>query len=242
MSLSWTLLAVLVFFPVGLVLLFALGTDLPSRLAVWFASGFLMSQWMQVMIFVFTDRMAGHGGETKLNTLYFYHVKWTYVLAGAIVISGLVAVAVWLLCRDPNRLHFSWLVAVVGIALGLSQITGSSIPKFFGELSVGAFFLVGIFAERYFLSYPPGAVPPVHQLQSDALTSLGLLVALISIWSPFVLGFAGFLFRHYFAENPAMLQFQLTRYAAYVCWNLIGIGLVGWKTLQLLIAVRRGFS
>ena len=240
MTPTWITIVLLAIFPLGIALLFLSGVSHSLRLAVWFASGYLMSQWMHVMIFVFVDRMEDVSNITKLNVLYFYHVKWNYILAGAILISALLAWTVYALCRTPDRFSFAFLVIAVAIALGLSQLTGSSIPKFLGEVSLSTFFLLGIFADRFFLTYPAGSSPPHHQIQSDALTTLGLLVALVSIWSPFVLGFAEFLFKRYFAQASPMLQFQLTRYAAYVAWNLIGVAFIGWRAVLLLIQARRG--
>jgi len=198
---------------------------------------------MHVLIFVFYD-MANSGGtpNTVLNILYFWHVPWFYVLVGSLLLSVFLAVAVLALSLKENTIHLRWLLFSVCLAVLLSQFSGSSLPKLFGELSLSAFFILGIFSYRYFLTYARTSAPTVSQVQSDALTVFGMLVSLISIWAPFVLGFAEFLFNQYFQSDKLMLQYQLTRYGAYVAWDLVAIGLIGWRALECLINARRGVA
>ena len=239
MKAPFYMLCLLIGFPIAITLIFILGKSHSLILAVWYSSGFFISQWMHVMIFVFHNRMKGMTSPTELNIYYFYHAKWSSILLWGFIISAVLAVAIFKICQKPEKIDYRWLLSIVAVALVLSQSAGSSIPKFFGELSITAFFLLGMFSYRYLLTYPSGAQPLSHQIQSDALTTLGLLVAIISIWSPFVIGIANVMFNKYFTSNPLMLQFQLTRYASYVIWNIIGIGIVGWKCLEKLISIRK---
>ena len=226
-------------FPIAITLICILGKSFSLRLAVWYASGFLISQWMHVMIFVFYNRMTDNPQPTELNIFYFYHAKWSSILIWGMILSIMLALCIYRICQNPERIDYRWLVAIISVALILSQAAGSSVPKFFGELSMTVFFLLGILSYKYFLTYPAGVQPLPHQIQSDALTAFGLLVAIISIWSPFVIGIADLMFKKYFAASGLMLQFQLTRYASYVIWILVGISIVGWESIQKLILVRK---
>lgn len=236
-------IAIGVVFVAAGVLVFVKSRSFPMRLAIWLAAGFFLSQCMHVLVFVLHDMAkSGETPNTVLNVLYFWHVPWQYVLVGSLLLAVILAVVVLALSRKENTIHIRWLLLSVSLAVFLSQFSGSSLPKLFGELSLGAFFILGILSYRYFLTYAPTSAPTVSQVQSDALTVFGMLVSLISIWAPFVLGFAEFLFNQYFHSDELMLQYQLTRYGAYVAWDLVAIGLIGWRALECLINARRGVA
>lgn len=234
------MLLILALFPISLAAMFVFAQELSTRLAVWFASGWLMSQWMHVMLFVSKDRVAAKTEETFLQIAYFYRAKWWFILLAGIVIGVILVYILLYLCRNIENIRIHWVLFVVGVAIGLSQLSGSSIPKFGGEISMAALFIIGLILNRFFLTYAPGSNPPLHQMQSDALTSFGLIVALLSLWWPCAVQFGKFLFESYFARQPQMAQFQMTRYGGYICWMLVGIGLMVWKSLELLINARGG--
>lgn len=240
MSPTLGLVLVLALFPLSLAAVFLISDQLPFRLVCWFSAGFLMSQWMHVMMFVYTDRLSGSTGTTKLNLLYFFHVPWWAVLIAGVAIFIAMSAGLYSLVRDADDIRWRWALAILAIGLGASQLAGSSVPKLAGELAMAAFLLAGLLVHRYFLTYAPGSTPPAHQMQSDALTSFGLIVILMSVWWPCALGFGRFLFDSYFAEQPQMRQFQMTRYAGMIAWQLVAIGMLGWRSLELLIKARGG--
>lgn len=237
-TLGVLLVAVLLPFCLGAV--FQVARDLQTRLVVWLSCGLLLGQWMHAMTFFWADFQAGARGTTTLNVFYIFHVPWWLPLCvSAPVLMGLAFALQWAV-RDVDATRLTWLLGLLVAALTFSQAAGSSIPKLSGEVAMALFFVAGILVNRYFLTYAPGQVVPSSQVQSDALTSLGLLVSLVSLWWPAQLQFGQFLFEKYFKPDPAMAQLQMTRFAVYCAWMLLGISLIGWRTIELLVAARRG--
>jgi hypothetical protein len=104
-------------------------------------------------------------------------------------------------------------------------------------MSYIALFLLGVIAIRFFLTYPPGIDVPAYQRQSDALTSLGLLIGLVSIMGPFIVMLVDLIFK-YFADAGVIFQFEITRFGASVAWTLIGVGLIAFECIQALLRAR----
>jgi hypothetical protein len=202
-------------------------------------AGMVLSQWMHSMVFVMYDQSSGMPKQTALNVLYFYHVIWWIILGASIVLMTAGGLVMHRLIQQNRRIQFPRIILLVLGVIGMSQVIGSSIPKLSGEMSIGAFFIMGLLINRYFLTY--GAKEneiPSHQLQSDALTSLGLLVSIIALWWPAALGFGEFLWNGYFRKETVMAQFQMTRYGAYVAWTIFGFSIVGWKIIEKLVEAR----
>lgn len=237
MKVSVAIALILVLFPVSVCLFVALGKSLLVRLALWISLGYLMSQWMQVMIFVFRSIVEKSTTPAEVNMYYFIHIKWWVALILGITFSVLQAIILIRMSSFAQHINITHVFAVLLAALVLSQAAGSSIPKFAGELSLAALFLLGVIALRFFLTYPIGTEVPAYQRQSDALTSFGLLIGLVSIMGPFIIIMADLIWK-YFVNEGLILQFQITRYAAMVAWILLGIGLIGFECLKALIKAR----
>jgi hypothetical protein len=191
------------------------------------------------MVFVMFDQSSGVPKQTVLNVLYFYHVIWWIILGVSIVLMVACGLLFHRLIQRSGSIRFRRVILLVLGVIGMSQVIGSSIPKLSGEMSIGTFFIMGLLINRFFLTY--GAAEneiPTHQLQSDALTSLGLLVSMIALWWPAALGFGEFLWNGYFKKETVMAQFQMTRYGAYVAWTIFGFSILGWEIVEKLIKAR----
>lgn len=215
-------------------------TSLQRQLCVWLTAGILLGQWMHAMSFVWDHHLRHQLGPAELNVAYFWHVPWwSALLVGCAVSIGLgIALGTWGLgsgSLDPKHLGVT-----LFLLLAASQLSGSSVPKLAGEMSLAIIFVIGLLVDQYFLTYAVGPRPPAYQVQGDALTSLGLLVTVVAVLWPSYIQFGGFLFEKYFAAESDMRQFQMTRYAAYGGWMLLGVSLIGWKTIDLLISARHG--
>jgi hypothetical protein len=237
MKVPFAIIVILVVFPISVCLFAILGRSFYLRLAVWTSAGYFMSQWMQVMIFVLLDHIAGSTTPTEMNLFYFIHIKWWWALIVGFVVSASLATALVIICSKPESIDLRILGSVMLVAVILSQVTGSSIPKLSGDVALALLFLLGCFSYRYLLSYPPNMTIPASQMQSDALTALGLLVGLVSIIAPFLVILADFLWK-YFAEGGLLFQFQITRFAAIVAWTMMGIGMIAFEALKILIEAR----
>lgn len=235
-----SILIMLASVPILAAALFAYVQSLPTRLAIWYAYGWLMSQWIHVMLFVLNDRLLGKTETTYLQIAHFYRAKWWQILFVGIAFGAALSIVLRHLVDNPTTLRLRPILLIVLVSLIISQMVGSSIPKFFGELGIATTLLVGLVLHFYFLTYAPNGQVTPAQVQSDALTSLGLIVTLVSIIWPCGVSFGHFLHDGYFAQDLAMRQFQMTRYAAYGIWWMIGVGLLLWRCVELLVAARQG--
>ncbi len=224
-------------FPVGTAFFLIFGKSFRLRLVIWFAFGYFSSQWMQAMIFVFHNRLRGNLEPAKLNFYYFFHIDWRYALLTGFLLSVLLTIILIIICTNPKKLSLRFLTFTLLVALILSQAAGSSIPKMVGEASMTLFFLLGIFTHHFFLTHPDSITVSTQQLQSDALTTLGLLIGVISIITPFLTMLAALIWK-YFSDDQ-LFQFQITRFAAFVFWNMISIAIIGYECLKILMEVRK---
>lgn len=191
------------------------------------------------MVFVLYDQLSGIPRQTMLNVFYFYHLSWWIILGTSVGTMLFAGFALHKFAGRRERVPFTIVVVLILIMVGISQAMGSSIPKLSGEMSISAFFIIGLVINRFFLTYAvEESKIPSHQVQSDALTSLGILVSIVALWWPAALGFGEFLWKDYFQKETVMAQFQMTRYGAYVGWIILGFSIIGWKIIEKLIEAR----
>lgn len=240
MRLSVGLLLILAVAPFTLAAVLWRAVTLERQLVIWFSAGIVLSQWMHAMLSVWQRHLSGERGSAELNVLYLWHVPWWIALIAGIGI-GLVGGRIldsW--CLEQGDFHLRRLAVTLFLLLIMSQLAGSSVPKFAGEVCLAIILVTGLLVNRYFLSYPPGPLPPASQVQGDALTSLGLVVTVVAVLWPSFTQFGTFLFEKYFDPSSNMRQFQMTRYAAYGAWLLVGFAIIGWKNIDLLVKARSG--
>lgn len=235
----WSIALLVVLFPVAVVMLFSVHRALPERLTFFFASGLLMNHWMQVWSYRLHDRLSSGTHETKLNVLFAIEVDWKLSLTLGLILYA----TLYLLLRtiwNPERPDISFaFISLVGLAsIAGSQVAASGVPKLSIDAGLLAIYLLGLVAWKYFLSYAQGSGVTTAQIQSDALTSFGIMLSLLSLWVPGALSFGSFLYQYYQSHGDLGIQLQMTRYSVGVAYSLFGLGIVVLETLEVLIRAR----
>jgi len=235
----WSIALLLAIFPIAVVLLFSMHRALPERLTFFYASGLLMNHWMHVWSYRLHDRLSNGSAITKLNVLFALEVDWRLSLVLGIVFYAVLYTllrSIW----NPERPEVSFaFISLIGLASIIgSQVAASGVPKLAIEIGLLAIYLLGLVAWKYFLSYSKNSRLTDAEKQSDALTSFGIMLSLLSLWVPAALAFGSFLFQYYQSHGDLGVQLQMTRYSAGVAYSLFGLGIVILETLGALIRAR----
>lgn len=237
----WAFVVMLLLFPAAIAILVFLHKSLPDRLTFFFTSGLIINHWLHVWCYRLQGRISNKAAITKLNVLFAYSIDWKLSLALGLFwyfILYILLRKVWNPGKSGVTITF---ISIIGIAsIVASQAAASSVPKLGIEIGLLAVYLLGLVSWRYFLSYAPGVEVSLAQIQSDALTSFGLILAFLALWVPASLTFGSFLFRYYQSQGNLGIQLQMTRYAAGIAYSLFGFGIVLLEILQRLIKARGG--
>lgn len=239
----WAFAVILALGPPSVAGVLFVHRTLPERLVFFFVTGLMVSHWMHVWCYRLQDLGAHDQPHTKMNVLFAVTVDWKVSLATGVLLF-LVLYALFRTVWSPSvEIRFSTLSLVALAALIASQIAASSIPKLAIDVGLLAVFLLGLVTWRYFLTYADSAGAGPAQLQSDALTTFGLMISFLALWVPSAVGFGSFLHSYYRQDpnvTPLGVQLQMTRYAVGVAYSLLGFGLVMLEALHLLIRARSG--
>jgi hypothetical protein len=234
----WTFILMLILIPVGAITIFLIHKDLPQRLVFFFAAGLTINHWMHVWCYRLADYIKNPGVNSKQQVLFAFRIDWKIALfTGILIFFASYIVLRWKVILD-NDFRFTHIFLLGAVSVLLSQTVTSSIPKLTVDAACFLIFIIGLFAWKYFMTYPSNEVIPPYQIQSDSLTSFGLLFSFLTVWVPGAIAFGSFLYNYYGKSDGLELQLQMTRYAAGVAWTLVGCGMVLYDILTRLINAR----
>ncbi len=235
----WVFGLMIVLLPVAVVALFFAHKSLPQRLTIFLVSGFIVNHWMQVWCYRLKDRLEDPERATNLNSLFLFSMDWRWSLLlgfAAYILLYVLLSKVWI--PEEKDVTIS-LIAFVGIGtIIISQAASSSVPKLAIEVGILGIYLLGLISWKYFLVYPEGFNVGATQVQSDSLTSFGLMLSFLALWLPATLTLGDFLYKYYQNQGELGVQLQMTRYATGVAYSLSGFAVVIMEILRNLIEAR----
>jgi hypothetical protein len=235
----WSYVLLLLIFPVALAVLIFIHKSLPVRLTFFFASGLFMNHWMHVWSYRLHDRLSNPQSATRLNVFFTFAIDWKLsLLAGLLFFAILYFLLRTIWNPEKTEVTFTFIALLGIVSVIASQVAASGVPKLAIEAALFSIYLLGLFSWKYFLSYGcPDIVAPA-QIQSDSLTSFGIMLSLLALWLPAALSFGSFLFQYYQTQGDLGVQLQMTRYAAGVAYSLFGFGVVILEILDRLVRAR----
>jgi hypothetical protein len=120
----------LLIIPVILSIMLVFFKTLPDRLIAWYCAGLLMSQWLHVMLFISFDKINNPNKTTVLKIAYFFEKKWWVIFVLGVAVCTFTAIGLYIITKGGNDIHIKHITLMVLLSVFLSQLCGSSIPKF----------------------------------------------------------------------------------------------------------------